>query len=339
MTRFTTRSATSHRPLRERGAALLAAMLTVALVATYAATAMWQQWRAIEVESAERARIQSSWILIGALDWSRLILREDSFSRSDNTDNLTEPWSVPLEEARLSTFLAAQRNVSQVEDASAEMDNAFLSGRITDMQSRMNLFNLTGTPEQYEIALKQFTRLFTYLGLPQQELALIAKNMQQTKSLSTTSSQSAPIPLLPQNITQLTWWGVQQSTVSKLANYATILPLVPAKLNLNTASAEAIWASAEGLDMSDAQRIVQTRDAHYFKLVDEAAKLLSNQTLITGNLFDTSSSYFEIRGRMRIDQTIVEERSLVFKKRASVRTLWRVRGGFLRDSADTLGKS
>ena len=58
-----------------RGAALLLAMLTVTLVATFAAAAMWQQWRAVEVETAERGRVQSAWILVGALDWSRLILR------------------------------------------------------------------------------------------------------------------------------------------------------------------------------------------------------------------------------------------------------------------------
>ena len=65
------------KPSRSRGAALLAAMLTVTLVATFAASALWQQWRGIEVETAERARVQSAWILIGALDWSRLILIED----------------------------------------------------------------------------------------------------------------------------------------------------------------------------------------------------------------------------------------------------------------------
>ncbi|HVR51394.1 MAG TPA: type II secretion system minor pseudopilin GspK, partial [Pseudorhodoferax sp.] len=40
----------------QRGAALLLAMLTVTLVATFAAAALWQQWRAVEVEQAERAR-------------------------------------------------------------------------------------------------------------------------------------------------------------------------------------------------------------------------------------------------------------------------------------------
>ena len=92
----------------QRGAALLVAMLTVTLVATFAAAALWQQWRAVEVEGAERARMQAGWILTGALDWSRLILREDA--RTGGADHLAEPWAVPLQEARLSTFLAADRN-------------------------------------------------------------------------------------------------------------------------------------------------------------------------------------------------------------------------------------
>lgn len=53
------------RTLAQRGAALLAAMLTVTLVATFAAASLWQQWRAIEVETAERARVQAAWILVG----------------------------------------------------------------------------------------------------------------------------------------------------------------------------------------------------------------------------------------------------------------------------------
>ena len=53
--------------LRQTGAALLAAMLTVALVASMAAAALWQQWRSVEVETAERARVQSLWVLTGAL--------------------------------------------------------------------------------------------------------------------------------------------------------------------------------------------------------------------------------------------------------------------------------
>ena len=89
---------------RQRGAALLAAMLTVTLVATMAAAALWQQWRSVEIEAAERTRVQSAWLLTGALDWARLILREDA--RSGGADHLAEPWAVPLQEARLSSFLS-----------------------------------------------------------------------------------------------------------------------------------------------------------------------------------------------------------------------------------------
>ena len=52
----------------QQGAAILLAMLTVVLVATLASAALWQQWRAVEVETAERTRAQSTWVLTGALD-------------------------------------------------------------------------------------------------------------------------------------------------------------------------------------------------------------------------------------------------------------------------------
>ena len=82
---------------RQRGAAVLLAMLTVALVATLAATALWQQWRGVEIEWRERERLQASWILVGALDWARLILREDG--RTGGADHLSEPWSIALRES------------------------------------------------------------------------------------------------------------------------------------------------------------------------------------------------------------------------------------------------
>ena len=161
--------------LRQRGAALLAAMLTVTLVAGFAAAALWQQWRAVEVESAERTRVQSGWLLLGALDWSRLILVEDG--RGSSADHLAEPWAVPLEEARLSTFLAADKNVAQFDDASVDTTNAFLSGQITDMQARLNLRNLLGDDTQGKAAQRQLARLFERLGLPAQELSLLVDGL------------------------------------------------------------------------------------------------------------------------------------------------------------------
>ena len=73
-----------------RGAALLAAMLTVSLVAMLATGAVWQQWRTVEVESTERQHAQAQWLLLGALDWARVILREDI--RSGNPDAQQTIW-------------------------------------------------------------------------------------------------------------------------------------------------------------------------------------------------------------------------------------------------------
>ncbi|MBS0608656.1 MAG: type II secretion system minor pseudopilin GspK [Proteobacteria bacterium] len=316
----------------QAGAALLAAMLTVTLVATFAATALWQQWRAIEVETAERARIQSAWILVGALDWSRLILREDSLARDgDGTDNLSEPWAVPLEEARLSTFLAANNNVAQVEDASTATADAFLSGQITDQQGLLNLRNLAGDKQVDATALRQFARLFDYLGLPRGQLDALAGQMQLSQA------QGADGMLLPQSAAQLGWWGLPQRSVAALAPYVTLLP-VRTMVNLNTASAVVLWASADGLDMADAQRLVQVRASRHFRSEADAAKLVSKTDAISSSTHSVSSSYFEVRGRLRLEQTVVEERSLVYKQRGDVRTLWRERGGLARTTDTGAGR-
>lgn len=310
-------------------------MLTVTLVATFAAAAMWQQWRAIEVETAERARIQSAWILIGALDWSRLILREDSLAQGgDGTDNLSEPWAVPLEEARLSTFLAARNNVAQVEDASTDTANAFLSGQITDQQALLNLRNLAGDTQVDATALRQFARLFDYLGLPRAQLDQLARQMQLA---SAREGNAATAPLMPQSAAQLGWWGLPQQSVAALAPYVTLLP-VRTTVNVNTASAVVLWASADGLDMADAQRLVQRREASHFRSVTDAAKLVREPTSITSSTHGVASSYFEVRGRLRLDGAVVEERSLVFKQRGDVRTLWRERGGLAQSMAAGAGR-
>ena len=79
--------------LRERGSALLLAMLTVTLVATLAAASLWQQWQAVAIEQAQRERTQAALILQGALDWARLILREDARAnqREGNPDHEGAP--------------------------------------------------------------------------------------------------------------------------------------------------------------------------------------------------------------------------------------------------------
>ena len=326
-------------PLHQRGAALLAAMLTVTLVATFAATAMWQQWRSIEVETAERARVQSAWILIGALDWSRLILIEDY--NAGGADHMAEPWAVPLEEARLSTFLAADRNVAQVDDASTDTSDAFLSGQITDLQSHLNLATLVSRDGvDSKEALAPFKRLFAQLGLPSGELNALAQALGQAQGPlpgSTNASDKADTdpnaPLMPQSMAQLTWLGIAPATLAVLEPYVTLLPDPNTRVNINTASAEVLMASIGGLDQAGANKIIAVRQFQPFTTLDDARTLLGTQVQLQDNLHDTRSSYFEVRGRLRLGDVTVHERSVVHRVGRTVTPLLRQRTAAVQGEA------
>lgn len=310
--------------VRERGAALLAAMLTVTLVATFASAAMWQQWRTIEIETAERARVQSAWILIGALDWSRLILYEDLRSGSnsylDSNDHLAEPWAVPLEEARLSSFLAADRGVTQQEDASTDTTDAFLSGQILDLQARLNLANLVDKATINAEAKAQFARLFARLGLAPGELDTLTEALRQAQD-----SDNPNAPLAPPTLAQLTWLGVAPATVAALAPHVVVLPQ-RSTLNLNTADAEALMASIEGLDAAGANKLQAVRQMQHFRSLDDVRALLGQNVQLNPNWHDVKSNYFEVRGRLRLGDTTVQERSWVRRQNQTVTTFWRERG-------------
>jgi general secretion pathway protein K len=292
------------------------AMLTVALVATFAAAALWQQWRSIEVEGAERARIQSEWILTGALDWARLLLREDA--RAGGPDHLGEPWAVPLQEARLSSFLAAQENVST--DAGADVLDAFLSGQIIDLQSFLNVNNLANDGKLSTGELTRFQRLFELLQLPSGELEQMAENLRLASAPGAGNR-----PLLPQRVDQLVWLGLSPQTVAALRPYVTVLPTSNAQVNINTASAEVIYAAAPALSMAEAQHLVADRDALPFRTLADASRLLS-KPLPDGQGLGINSIFFEVRARLRLDQLVVEERSVVRRDGANVNVLQRERG-------------
>ena len=310
---------TRTRPLREAGAALLAAMLTVTLVATLAAAALWQQWRSVEVETSERARVQAAWILVGALDWSRLILSEDG--RSGGPDHLAEPWAVPLQEARLSTFLAAGDG-DGVQDNTTDTRDAFLSGQIVDAQSRLNVMNLVDGDKVSATALVRFGRLFELLGLPRAQASVLANQM--LRANSTSADDSAP--LMPYRVDDLVWLGLPAPMVAVLAPYITVLP-ISTPVNLNTASAEVLYASGAADDLAAAQTLVAARQNTHFKNAKDALKLVSDDSDNPNiNDFAIASRYFEVRGRLRLEQTIVEERSLVQRDGNTVKTLWRERG-------------
>ena len=315
------------KPL-QKGAALLVAMLTVTLVATLAAAALWTQWRSVEIESADRTRVQAGWILTGALDWARLILREDF--NADRTDYLSEPWAVPLKEARLSTFLAADQNNNAMGmdmGSASDADNVFLSGEIVDLQSKLNLACLVQAGSVQTKWLDTFGRLFDVLGLPQTQLTKLAENLRFAADISVDNRNAARAPLMPQRVEQLTWLGVPDDVVAALQPYVTILPASSTQVNLNTSPAEVIYAVGRNLSLADAKRLVAEREAQHFRAVGDATKAIPASTFdLTTTSVDTQ--YFEVHGRLRMDDVVIEERSMLQRTGRTVKTIQRERGTF-----------
>lgn len=314
----------------DRGAALLTAMLTVALVATLASTALWQQWRSLEIESAERARMQSQWILNGALDWARLILREDGRSSGaagpPGVDHLAEPWAVPLEEARLSTFLASSGSNNDALDTSTILSQTFLSGDITDLQSRLNVRNLVESGKVSPPALEAFTRLFAKLQIPAAELALLAENLRFALDTSKDNGNAGLAPLMPQRVSQLVWLGLSAKSVALLSPYITLLPQ-PTPVNVNTADVTVLAAAIPRIDPAQAQRLVTLRETRHFRAVPEVATALGiSEESVTGAQLAVGSEFFEIHGQLRQEKIIVQQQSVVHRKGLDVQVLWTTRG-------------
>ncbi len=314
----------------QRGAALLTAMLTVALVATLASAALWQQWRQVEIEIAERGRSQTAWMMTGALDWTRLILREDAMSTQGATaDHLGEPWALPVQESKLSTFLSQDQ---QWREGDAEV---FLSGQITDAQSRMNVMNLVENGKISAPALARFAALFERLGLPLGELQTLTQQLLASLQASRTSPNPdtpnpGPAALLPQQTGQLVWLGLSPSTVAALLPHITVLPEAT-PVNLNTASAEVLSAVLPGLDLASARQAVTQRQRGHWASLNAAQEALgSSGRLLDEKQHSVQSRYFEVQGRLRIDNVVQQETVLVRRDGGQVRMLWRVRNPQLR---------
>lgn len=325
------RSQPSRLLARQRGAALLMAMVIVTVVATIASSMVWQQWRAVQVESAERGREQSEWLLVGALDFARLVLKEDG--RRMQTGGQPEPthlaqqWAQDLKEMRLSTFLAVDK------DNTDDAPDAFLSGKVSDINARYNLRNLlliSPNPGLVDVdpqQVKVLRDLFTNINLPPDLALQIAEALRKATLAAMDTKQSfealggesgrAAAPLMPQRLDQLTWLlpRLGADTVERMRPYVALLPYpnVPqggiTHINVNTAPKEVI-AAVWGIDTATAERIVRTRQSHYFEDEAEAQKQVPIVP-IPVDAIKVTSEYFEVTGILRLENQIMKNRHLV----------------------------
>jgi general secretion pathway protein K len=170
-----------------------------------------------------------------------------------------------------------------------------------------------------------FQRLFELLGIPAAQVLVVAENL-RAASDGGDSTAGSPAPLLPQQLEHLVWLGVSPEAVAALRPYIVVLP-GRTPVNLNTASAEVIASAVNGLNLADAQRLVAERASAHLRNLGDAGRLLpAHAQALTEGTVGVSSRFFEVHGRLRLDDVVVEERSLLFRDGTLVTTLQRERG-------------
>ncbi|MFC5513115.1 type II secretion system minor pseudopilin GspK [Massilia jejuensis] len=152
---------------RQRGVAVITALLLTTLAISIVASLFWQQQVQVRSMENQRLHLQTRWILRGALDWSTLVLRQDAYTNQYTA--LTQVWATPLAETRLDQYIERERVEGEVFDAS-------LSGNIVDATSRYNLRNLVLNNRINKAHLEIFQRLLSNLQI-NPSLAQTAANL------------------------------------------------------------------------------------------------------------------------------------------------------------------
>ncbi|MGB7480543.1 MAG: type II secretion system minor pseudopilin GspK [Burkholderiaceae bacterium] len=311
---------------RQQGVAVITALLLTTLAITIVASLFWQQQVQVRSIENQRLQLQKQWVLRGALDWARLILREDA--RYSRVDHLGEPWAVELADTRLDQY---------VESGQAEGDvaDAVLSGHIVDAQSRFNLTNLASNgvvdPEQ----LMAFQRL---LGNLQLEAGLAEATAETLVAGQVRSGQSAggagtgtgagaggsagATPAQTIGITQvddlLAVPGFTLEAYLKLKDFVTVLPATT-KVNINTAPAEVLAAIIDTLSPSDAEAVISSRDRAYFR---DEADVKQRFPAIDPARVALATQYFLVNGRVRINRAALQMQALIQRNGTTTKILW-----------------
>ena len=114
---------------------------------------------------------------------------------------------------------------------------------------------------------------------------------------------------------QLAWLGLDAATVTRLEPYVSLLPVRTA-VNVNTAPREVLLAAIDNLDLGTAERLVQRRLRAPFKSIDDVRKELPETLQVEESRANVRSEYFDVYGRLRLEERVIEEHSLVERRPA-----------------------
>jgi general secretion pathway protein K len=335
--------------MRERGVAVITALLLTTLAISIVASLFWQQQVQVRSMENQRLHLQTKWILRGALDWASLVLFQDGLDHRDFTA-LDHVWATPLAETRLDQYIERER-------VEGENFEATLSGNIIDACSRYNLRNLADKGQPNAEQAEVFGRLLRNLQMDQQLAGRVAAFVAAGQPLETpTPEGGAPSggqpgqtgqPGQPEGAGQpggpgsglsrggtvarvarssvagspmkflavddlLTVPGFTPAMVERLRPFVIVLPDV-APVNVNTAPAEVLAALMPNMSVSEANSLVVRRQRAAWRDMNYFQAEIGEGRPITPGAAGVRSDWFLVNSRIRLDRAALDAEALVHR--------------------------
>jgi general secretion pathway protein K len=300
------------KPLsRQRGVAVITALLLTTLAITIVASLFWAQQVQVRSMENQRLHLQTKWILRGALDWAGLVLRQDG--RDNSYTSLDQVWATPLAETRLDQYIERERVEGEVFDAT-------LSGSIVDATSRYNLSNLSKQrvpdPAQVAILKRLLTNLKLDPALAERTAAAVA-SAQVLQPNADPAPEGAPKPVpsstAPVRLIQvddlLSIPGYTVEAVDKLREFVIVLPELT-KVNVNTAPPEVLAAVIVDYSLGEANSLVARRKSAAWRELSYFTAELHGKAPVA-DAVDVVSNYFLVRSRVRLDRAALDAEALI----------------------------
>lgn len=293
---------------KQRGMAVISALLIAAVVAVIAGGMLTRQTLFTRSLEAEQLRIQGTARLQGGLQLSRQLLWDAR--QRDPLTRFGQAWANP--------FVMAGSSLADIP----------FEGRLEDEQGKFNLRNLVANERVDQEQVRTFERLCEQLGIAATVRArivarviaayprLLNPELADKAALSSTfdsgrsTSPDAPgTPLAPtrpmlrtlQDLRSIK--GVTPQLLETMAPYVTILP-ANTWLNGNTASAPVLAAYVPGLSLQRAQALIAERDGgHWFiNRGDFVNRLRMPELEMASVKVGITSDWFRLRGQARSGQ-------------------------------------
>lgn len=314
---------------RQRGVAVITALLLTTLAISIVASLFWQQQ--VQVRSMENQRLQSQtrWIQRGALDWASVILRVPY----GNYISLDQVWATPLAETRLDQYIERER-------VQGENFAASLSGQVFDATARYNLNNLAVGGKRDAQETEVLGRLLTNLRLEARLARPIADFVAAGQQLTAVTEDGAanpnPTPQTPRSGNPmpilrvddlLAVEGVKPETVERLRPFVIVLPSSDTDVNVNTAAPEVLAAVLQGCSTGQANALVEQRKRFPWNNIELFKTELSCMEPQYEAKISVDSQYFLVQSRIRLDRAALDAESLVQRggnlvNRGSVNVIW-----------------